>query len=166
MTITFASRIIALVVAGLLSAPMAALAQSAKTPAPSPAAPAPAAGKAAPGGAPTRVDASIKELHGQLKITPAQEAQWEPFAQVMRENARDMEQVATQRAQQSAPMNAVQDMQSMEKIAEAQVQHLQKLIPAFQNLYAAMSPEQKARADGIFRTRPEGPEQTGSGRSR
>ncbi len=145
MTITFASRIIALVVAGLLSAPMAALAQSAKTPAPSPAAPAPAAGKAAPGGAPTRVDASIKELHGQLK---------------------DMEQVATQRAQQSAPMNAVQDMQSMEKIAEAQVQHLQKLIPAFQNLYAAMSPEQKARADGIFRTRPEGPEQTGSGRSR
>jgi len=169
MTITLASRIIALVVAGLLSAPMAALAQSAKTPAQAPSAPAvpaPGAGKAAPGGAPARIEANIKELHAQLKITPVQEAQWEQFAQVMRENARDMEQVATQRAQQSAPMNAVQDMQSMEKIAEAQVQHLQKLIPAFQNLYAAMSPEQKARADGIFRTRPEGPEQTGSGRSR
>jgi hypothetical protein len=77
-----------------------------------------------------------------------------------------MDQVEKQRAQQSVPMNAVQDMQSMEKIAEAEVQHLQKLIPAFQNLYAAMSPEQKPRADGIFRTRPEGAEQTGSGRSR
>src|SRR5258707_133446 len=105
MTITPASRIIALVVAGLLSAPTAALAQSAKTPAPSPAAPAPAAGKAAPGGAPAQVDASIKELHGQLKITPAQEAQWEQFAQVMRENIREMDQMEKQRAQQSAPMN-------------------------------------------------------------
>ncbi len=169
MTMIPASRIIAFAVAGLLSAPAAALAQSAKTPAQAPsapAAPAPGAGKAAPGGAPARIEANIKELHAQLKITPVQEAQWEQFAQIMRENARDMDQVVTPRPQQSAPMNAVQDMQSLEKIAEAQVQHLQKLIPAFQNLYAAMSPEQKARADEIFRTRPEGREQIGGGRPR
>ena len=40
-----------------------------------------------------------------------------------------------QRAQQFPSMNAVQDMQSYEEIAATHVQHLQKLIPAFQSLY-------------------------------
>ena len=45
-----------------------------------------------------RVEARIKELHAQLRITPAEEPQWNEFAQVMRENARDMDQAFMQRA--------------------------------------------------------------------
>ena len=76
-----------------------------------------------------------------MQITPAEQPQWDQFAQVMRENARDMDQAFMQRAQQYPTMNAVQNMQSYEQMAEARVQHLQKLVPAFNNLYNAM-PEQ------------------------
>jgi hypothetical protein len=38
-------------------------------------------------------------------------------------------------------------MQSYEQMAEAHVQHLQKLVPAFDNLYSAM-PEAAEKADG------------------
>ncbi len=112
-----------------------------------------------------RVEARIKQLHAQLGITPAEQAQWEQFAQTMRDNAREMDQVVMQRAQQFPSMNAVQDMQSYEEIAAAHVQHLQKLIPAFQSLYDSMSPEQKSRADEVFRARTESHAQAGSGHS-
>ena len=149
--------------AALLALPASVLAQSATAPAP--AAPREAAGSApgsAPGGATTdttgaeaRVEARIKELHGKLRITPAQQSQWDQFAQVMRANARDMNSAATQRAQQLSSMNAVQDMQSYEQLAEAHVQRLQKLIPAFEALYNSMSPEQKQAADQSFRANAE-----------
>jgi hypothetical protein len=44
-------------------------------------------------------------------------------------------------------MNAVQNMPSYAQIAEAHVQHLQKLVPAFDNLYSAMPEQQKKLAD-------------------
>ena len=158
------NRMIALAVAALLAAPAAALAQSAQTLGAAPSTTSPGAGRAAPGGAAARVEQRIKELQAQLKITPAEETQWQQFAQTMRDNARDMDQAVMQRAQQFPSMNAVQDMQSYEKIAEAHVQHLQKLVPAFQNLYAAMPPEQKTRTDEVFRARGESRAQTGSSR--
>ncbi len=156
MTMISSNRMIALAVAALLAAPAAALAQSTQAPGPAPHRPtSPGASKAAPGGAVARVDQHIKELRGQLKITPAQEAQWQQFAQVMRDNAREMDQAVMQRAQQFSSMTAVEDMESYEKIAESHVQHLQKLIPAFSNLYTSMTPEQKQRADEVFRARAE-----------
>jgi hypothetical protein len=165
MTMISSNRLTALAVAALLSVPAAALAQSAQTRGPAPSAAAPAAGKAASAsGAAARVEQRIKELRAQLKITPAEETQWQQFAQTMRDNARDMDQALMQRAQQFPSMNAVEDMQSYEQIAEAHVQHLQKLLPAFQNLYTAMSPEQKTGADEIFRARAESRTQTGSSR--
>jgi hypothetical protein len=42
-------------------------------------------------------------------------------------------------------------MESYEKLSEAHVQHLQKLIPAFQALYDAMPPDQQKVADQAFR---------------
>src|SRR5216684_147633 len=69
-----------------------------------------------------RVEARIKQLHDQLKITAAQEPQW----------------------------NAVDDLRSYEEVAETHVAGLKKLIPAFQALYDTMSPEQKKNADAAF----------------
>ena len=102
-----------------------------------------------------RVEHRIKQLHAQLRITPAEEAQWDQFAEVMRENARDMDQAFMQRAQRFEAMNAVQNMQSYEQLAEAHAQHLQKLVPAFEKLYDAMPDQQKQLADQVFRANAE-----------
>ena len=102
-----------------------------------------------------RVERRIKELHAQLQITPAEEPQWNEFAQVMRENARDMDQAFMQRAQQFPTMNAVQNMQSYEQISEEHAQRVQKLVPAFQKLYDAMPDQQKQLADQVFRANAE-----------
>ena len=73
----------------------------------------------------------------------------------MRENARDMDQAFKQRAQQYPTMNAMQNMQSCEQVAEAHAQHLQKLVPAFDNLYNAMPEQQKKLTDQVFRANAE-----------
>ena len=160
MTPILSNRLASVAVAALLSLPTAALAQSSQAPvsgAPEAAKPAgveasPLAGRQSPAGrnAEERVEQRIKELHAQLRITPAERPQWDQFAQVMRENARDMDQAWMQRVQGFQSMNAVQNMQSYEKVAEAHAQHLQKLVSAFQNLYDAMPDQQKQLADQVF----------------
>jgi hypothetical protein len=123
---------------------------------PPPAASSPLAGHPVPGkNAEERVERRIRELHSQLQITPAEELQWNEFAQVMRENARDMDQAFMQRAQQFPTMNALQNMQSYEQISEEHAQRVQKLVPAFQKLYGAMPDQQKRLADQVFRANAE-----------
>lgn len=145
--------------AALLALPASALAQSSQAPAQRPEPPAassPLAGHTVPGKtAEERVEHRINELHAQLRITPAEQQQWDQFAQVMRDNARDMDQAFEQRAQQFQSMSALQNMESYEKIAEAHAQHLQKLVPAFENLYNAMPEQQKRLADQVFRVNAE-----------
>ena len=148
MKVIVLNRLALLAVAALLALPAAASAQSAQAPAT--AAP-PAAATPTVKSAEERVERRIAELHAQLKITPAEQQQWDQFAQVMRDNAREMDQVFTQRAQQYESMNAVQNMQSYEQVAETHAQQLQKLVPAFQNLYNSMPDQQKQIADQVFR---------------
>ena len=153
------TRLASAAVTLLLTLPAAALAQPAPSPsgttAPAPpaaAAPSPQMAPAAPvTAAERRVAQHIKELHAQLQITPAEEPQWQEFAAVMRENAKGMDQAFTQRAQQYATMNAVQNMQSYAKIADDHAQRVQKLVPVFENLYNAMTEQQKQTADQVFR---------------
>jgi hypothetical protein len=153
--------LVALTVVLLL--PAAAFAQSSQVPTPTPQGAAPPAAASSPlAGHPVagknaeeRVEHRINELHAQLRITPAERPQWDQFAEVMRENARDMDQAFIQRAEQFQSMNALQNMQSYEQIAEAHAQHLQKLVPAFENLYNAMPDQQKRLADQVFRANAE-----------
>jgi protein CpxP len=136
---------------------------------PAPASPAPAKESANPAptasadtAATTRAEARIKQLHAELKITPAEEAQWKDFADVMRSNAREMGQAALQIGQQADTMTALQSMQSYEQLTEANLQRLQKLLPAFAALYNAMSADQKKVADQVFRVNGASRAQTGS----
>jgi hypothetical protein len=52
-------------------------------------------------------------------------------------------------------MNAMQNMQSWQQIAEAHARQLQKLVPAFDNLYNAMPEQQKKLTDQVFRANAE-----------
>ena len=96
-----------------------------------------------------RAEAHIKSLHDRLRITSAQEPQWTTVAQVMRDNARQMEAAIEQR-RQAHGLSAVDDLKAYQAIADAHAQGLQKLVPAFQALYDTMSDEQKKNADAIF----------------
>jgi hypothetical protein len=97
-----------------------------------------------------RVEARIKQLHDQLKITPEQEDKWNAFGQVMRENAQAMQSQIEQRVKNQQNMNALDDLTSYEQITETHAEGVKRLVPAFQALYDGMSPEQKKNADMVF----------------
>jgi hypothetical protein len=154
--------------------PAAALAQTAASPsAPSgaPAASSPLVSHPVAGAtAEQRVEQHIRELHAQLRITAAEEPQWQQFANVMRDNARGMDQEFSQRMQQFPTMNALQNMQSYQRIAELHAQDIQKLAPAFAGLYNAMPEQQRLLTDRVFRQNAEASgqrrTQTGSNEAR
>jgi hypothetical protein len=100
-----------------------------------------------------RVEARIKSLHAQLKITPDEEQQWSAVAQTMRDNAHAIDQLVQDRSKQLGHMSAVEDMKSYEAITQAHADEMQKLVPAFEALYDKMPDAQKKRADTVFNQR-------------
>ena len=150
---TIRFRHAALVVAALAAGP--ALAQG-TAPAPNPAAnPAPSASLAAPAVTSARpsldrVERHIADLHRRLAITAAQQPQWDVFAGVMRQNAQRMQAAYAERAAKVASLSAPDDMRSYAELARAHADDVQRLVPAFDALYATMTPEQKATADKTF----------------
>ena len=99
------------------------------------------------------VEQRITDLHASLKITPAEEAQWNGVAQAMRENAAAMDKlVATNRTTPPQNMTAVQDLQTYQQFAQAHVDGLKNLTAAFSTLYKAMPDDQKKVADQVFQT--------------
>jgi len=99
------------------------------------------------------VEARIKELHKKLQITPAQETQWNNLAQVMRENARAMQDLERKRAEDVKTISAVDVVKSYDEVIEAHEAGMKKFIPAFESLYDSLSAEQKKIADDLFRSR-------------
>lgn len=98
-----------------------------------------------------RVDRRIAELRAKLRITPAEEPQWRRFADVMRANARQIAPEFAERKQKFRSMNAVENMQSYAEIAEQHAKNMERLVPAFQNLYNSLSDAQKRTADALWR---------------
>jgi protein CpxP len=98
-----------------------------------------------------RVEARIKDLHALLRITPAQETQWNAVAQAMRDNTKSMETVISERTQKISTMSAVDDLRSYENLAEAHADGMKKLVTAFAPLYDSLSDSQKKTADTLFR---------------
>ena len=101
------------------------------------------------------VESRITELHNRLHITKEQEPQWQQFTQVMRDNAKGIDAAYQQRAAKLQTMSAVDNMQSYAEIEQTRAQDVQKLVPAFQTLYASLSDQQKKSADQLFRARAE-----------
>jgi protein CpxP len=150
----------ALLVAALLP-PAGALAQTApRNPAPpetaAPTAAAPQSEAAAPEqeaerAVLRRVERRIAELHAKLHITSAEESEWRQFADAMRDNARQIAPEFAERKQKFRSMNAVENMQSYAAIAEQHAKNMERLVPAFQNLYNSLSDAQKRTADAVWR---------------
>jgi len=101
----------------------------------------------------SRVDQRISQLQRQLRITSAEEQQWNSFANVMRSNAQAMDQLWQQQMANPTGMTAPQSMQAYATLAQTHAQQAQQLVPAFQSLYDTLSPEQKEIADRAFSPR-------------
>ncbi len=144
---------VAIVAFSPMALPAAALAQ---TSAAGPVAQGSASGMSTPGMTKTmsaKEEQHIKQLHDQLQITPAEQPQWDKFAQVMRDNAEQMEQALMARGQNAATMTAVVNMQSYAKLTQVHADNMQKLSSAFQTLYNSFPAQQQKLADGVFQNK-------------
>jgi periplasmic protein CpxP/Spy len=108
---------------------------------------------AAPGEKADPIEARIRELHSRLHITAAQQSQWDKLVQVMRDNAKAMDDLQKQRARDAKDMTAVDAVKSYQAVIEAHEAGMAKFVPAFQALYDSMSDSQKKIADAMFRTK-------------
>jgi Spy/CpxP family protein refolding chaperone len=127
-----------------------ALAQTAPAPANSTAAPSEARHHAMERMMPGQfVEGRIAFLKAQLKITPAQEAQWQQVEAAMRENAKTLDQTITTARQNRGNMDAVQRLELREQLARVRVDNDARLLAAFKPLYASLSPEQQQMANQV-----------------
>jgi hypothetical protein len=91
-------------------------------------------------------EAQIADLQKRLKITQAQQPQFDAFAQVVRQNSQEMNALM-QQEQQNANRNAVEDLRASAKMTQAEADGLKRLLPALEALYASLSDQQKRTAD-------------------
>ena len=97
----------------------------------------------------------IKELHAKLHITPDQEALWGAVADVMRDNAQEMEGLVQARMDNKSQMGAIDNLNAFEQITQAHADGIKKFVAALMPLYDAMSPAQRKNADAVFQSMPQ-----------
>jgi protein CpxP len=115
----------------------------------------PATAQTAPSAA-SPMEPRIRQLHQMLRITPAQEGDFDAFAAAMRDNEATIRSLVAQRPA-DANTNAVDNLRFSQKLAAAQAEGLRRLIAPFARLYASFSPAQKQLANRIFIARPAAP---------
>jgi protein CpxP len=95
------------------------------------------------------VDGRIAFLKAELKITPAQETQWQHVAGAMHENANSLDQAIKTARQDRGSMDAVQRLALREQFAKVRAENDARLLAAFKPLYASLSPEQQQVANQL-----------------
>src|ERR1700746_2172207 len=83
------------------------------------------------------VDGRVAFLKAELKITPAQETQWQQVATAMHQNATALDGVIGNARQQSGSMDAVQHLAQREQFARVRADNDARLLTAFKPLYAS-----------------------------
>ena len=103
-------------------------------------------------------ESRLAGLKAELKITAAQEPAWKTFADQAKQQAEAMQALMTS-AQGSAQATAPERIELRTQIMKKRQEQMEKGAAAFKDLYAVLSPEQKALADQGF-----GPGMMGGGR--
>ena len=97
------------------------------------------------------IEGRIAYLKTELKITDAQQPQFDALANVMRDNAKAMHDAfQTLRGDRSQPQTALSRMEARAKFAQLRADGDAKMLAAFRPLYQAMSPEQQKAADEML----------------
>lgn len=109
-----------------------------------------------------RVEARLAYLKTALKITDAQQAQWEAFADVLRKHAKQIdERIQARRAQMGQPSRderptAIARLERTQERLAAASAKLNELLAVEKPLYAALTPEQQGIADRVLAPRGHG----------
>jgi hypothetical protein len=108
-----------------------------------------------PGGAIQNVDGHIAVLKAELKITDAQQSQWEQFADALRTNAKAL--TAAFSTMMSGMMGGADNkmppaarLEQQEKLQTLQLEALSRSRTALDGLNAVLSDEQKQRLDQLI----------------
>jgi hypothetical protein len=101
------------------------------------------------------VDRQLQMIHQRLHITPAQEPDFNAFADAWRSNAEKMRSLIQQRPT-GANVDVVERLRFQQKLVAANAESLQRLIAPLARLYASFSPTQKRLANEMFTPRPAG----------
>ena len=104
---------------------------------------------------PSHIEGRIAYLKAELKITPAQEAQFDKVAQAMRlsdtERRQSFEQMRARRtAQPQQRPNALQQLETSARLAAMRAQQADRFLAAFRPLYDGLSDTQKKAADELL----------------
>ena len=106
-----------------------------------------------------RVEARLAYVKTALKITDAQQSQWDAYANLVRKNAKDMDQ-RLQSRQSAEPMhphhqrsNAIERLEKAQTFHAEAVTRINQLLAVQKPLYAALSPEQQKVADVVLNRR-------------
>jgi len=94
-------------------------------------------------------DARLAYLKSELKITSGQETAWKSFADQAKQQAEAMQALRTT-VQGSAQATAPERLEQRNQIMKKRQEQMEKSTTAFKDLYAALTPEQKAIADQRF----------------
>lgn len=94
------------------------------------------------------IDAHMGDLKSELKITAAQEPAWQAFIAKAKQQAQAMQTMRTkvQEASGSAPDRMAQRTEFM----KTQAGNMETMSTSLKELYAVLTPEQKATADKRF----------------
>ncbi|MGE0258829.1 MAG: Spy/CpxP family protein refolding chaperone [Alphaproteobacteria bacterium] len=96
------------------------------------------------------IDGRIAFLKAQLKITPAQEGQWQKVEAAMRENAKALDQTIATARQKSGDRNAVERLEMREQFAKVRAENSDRILAAFKPLYGSLSQDQQKMADQLI----------------
>jgi hypothetical protein len=96
------------------------------------------------------VEGRIASLKTELKITDAQTAQWNRFADALRATAKSMNGMFEQMMQTGAAATLPARLDRHEKMMSAHLNSLKTLKDAAEPLYAALSDDQKKIADRLM----------------
>jgi protein CpxP len=104
-----------------------------------------------------RIEARLAYVKTALKITPAQEPQWNTLANVMRAQARAMDsEMTARRAEKAAagttpaPRTAIDRLESRQKMLTLAVARTNDVLTAAKPLYATLNDDQKKIADDLL----------------
>jgi protein CpxP len=106
-----------------------------------------------------RVEARLAYVKTAMKITDAQQSQWDAYANVVRKNAQDMEQRFQSRRSGEPGHARHQRTNAIERLERAQSFHakavtrINELLAVEKPLYVALSPEQQKVADVVLNPR-------------
>lgn len=99
-----------------------------------------------------RIDARLAYAKEALKITPAQEAQWNALAEVLRRHARTTDEQIAQRRNEprDRSLSAIERLQRREELMAAASARATEVLEAAKPLYAVLSDDQKKEADALL----------------